>query len=256
MMSRAGDARKTERGIALVIAILSLMLLTFLGLALATTTSTELQIATNYRWSQQALYNAEAGLELGRPILSHLADPTLYMVLPQIRPGSWEPEKAPAPLEAGTGRDFEKRDCDTRNNMGYGLVIDGKGTRYEGFSSYGGRSLNGAVTLWVRRQLITNADGLVQDDNTDRLLVLVSEGVAPYRTSSAFTRARQAVRILEVPLGIGVEPICEVGGQEGVGGTGENYNPCTPLSREHTKESLGLVFGGTGAGDLTSTEAK
>ena len=64
------DRRPGERGFALVLAILSLMLLTFLGLTLATTTSTELQIATNYRWSQQALYNAEAGIEAARIILA------------------------------------------------------------------------------------------------------------------------------------------------------------------------------------------
>jgi len=57
-MQDARQKRRSERGFALILAILSLMLLTFLGLTLATTTSTELQIATNYRWSQQALYNA------------------------------------------------------------------------------------------------------------------------------------------------------------------------------------------------------
>ena len=70
MDDRAAAKRRGERGFALILAILSLMLLTFLGLTLATTTSTELQIATNYRWSQQALYNAEAGLEAARIVLS------------------------------------------------------------------------------------------------------------------------------------------------------------------------------------------
>ena len=59
-------------GFALILAILALMLLTFLGLTLATMTSTELQIATNYRWSQQALYNAEAGLEYGKALLRNM----------------------------------------------------------------------------------------------------------------------------------------------------------------------------------------
>ena len=42
-------------GFALILAILA-HAPEFLGLTLATTTSTELQIATNYRWSQQARY--------------------------------------------------------------------------------------------------------------------------------------------------------------------------------------------------------
>ena len=53
--------RRHEGGFALILAILALMLLTFLGLTLATTTSTELRIATNYRWNTQALYNAGGG---------------------------------------------------------------------------------------------------------------------------------------------------------------------------------------------------
>src|SRR2546422_11497820 len=60
---------ESEAGFALILAILALMLLTTLGLAMATITSTELQIATNYRWSQQALYNAQAGGEGGKIIL-------------------------------------------------------------------------------------------------------------------------------------------------------------------------------------------
>ena len=80
-----------ESGFALVLAILSLMLLTFLGLTLATTTSTELQIATNYRWSQQAHYNAEAGLEAAKLLLAQVArvDANFRNILPQARPGSW-----------------------------------------------------------------------------------------------------------------------------------------------------------------------
>jgi Tfp pilus assembly protein PilX len=47
--------RRTESGFALILAILALLLLTFLGLTLTATTSTEMQIANNYRYAQQAL---------------------------------------------------------------------------------------------------------------------------------------------------------------------------------------------------------
>src|SRR5216683_6005882 len=73
-----------ESGFALILAILALMLLTTLGLALAAITSTELQIATNYRWSQQALYNAEAGVEVGKIILRSV-QPDWAAVLPPAR---------------------------------------------------------------------------------------------------------------------------------------------------------------------------
>ena len=69
---------------------MALMLLTFLGLTLATTTSTELQIATNYRWSQQALYNAEAGIEAGKQILRNIPVGVSWAtLLPSVRAGSW-----------------------------------------------------------------------------------------------------------------------------------------------------------------------
>src|SRR5260221_2094848 len=82
VMRRQSDVtssgRPGESGFALMLAIVALMRLTFLGLTLAATTSTELQIATNYRWSQQALYNAEAGLEASKIVLSRVANTTTY----------------------------------------------------------------------------------------------------------------------------------------------------------------------------------
>lgn len=54
---------RSERGAALIIALMGVLLLTTLGLALVLTTSTELLIVGNYRNSQEALYGAEAALE-------------------------------------------------------------------------------------------------------------------------------------------------------------------------------------------------
>lgn len=56
-------AQAGERGSALVVALLSLLLLTALGLALAMTTATETYIAAHYRSGQQALDAADAALE-------------------------------------------------------------------------------------------------------------------------------------------------------------------------------------------------
>ena len=52
-----------ERGVAMIIALLSVMLLTALGLAVLMTTSTEATITSNYRDSGEALYAADAGVE-------------------------------------------------------------------------------------------------------------------------------------------------------------------------------------------------
>ena len=66
MMSdrRAGARRRDgERGSALVVAMLSLMLLTALGLALMLTTASEMAIAANFRDGQEAFHAADAAME-------------------------------------------------------------------------------------------------------------------------------------------------------------------------------------------------
>ncbi len=261
MEDRGRAGRAGEPGFALILAILSLMLLTFLGLTLATTTSTELQIATNYRWSQQALYNAEAGLEAARIALSRVSDlgGTQWVArLPAVRttPAAWAPPATPpGPLEATVGRDFERANCDTRAGVGYGRVlVDADDTRLEDVSVFDGQTLNGAFTVWVRRALALDNAGQYSDDPRNDALIVVAEGVAPYGgASTAITRARQAVRILETRFNLALspagDPCLNQGGQEGFGPTGEGYNACAPLTAGPTG-SLGYAFGGPGAGTL------
>jgi hypothetical protein len=52
-----------ENGTALIIALMSMMLLTALGAAVVMVSNTETQIASNYRNSQEALYAADAAAE-------------------------------------------------------------------------------------------------------------------------------------------------------------------------------------------------
>lgn len=264
--------RPDEGGFALVLAILSLMLLTFLGLTLASTTSTELQIATNYRWSQQALYNAEAGLEAARIVLSGSADPAngWQTLLPTRRnsPAQWVEGSAPGPDPADTpvGRDFEMSSCDTRGGIGYGKVLDTTAItgavipiRLEDVSSLPsltGDSLNGAFTIWVRRSLDVDEAGQFSDSTHNENLTIVSEGVAPFvGPSTASTRARQAKRVLETSFSLAMNSegspcFGNLAGQEGLSGTGENFNPCAMVSAG----ALTGAFGGTAeSGSLAGT---
>jgi hypothetical protein len=263
MEERKSRRHAAERGFALVLAILSLMLLTFLGLTLATTTSTELQIATNYRWSQQALYNAEAGLEAARIVLSDVADVATGWTtqLPAVRAGSWLPGAAPAPTETALGRDFERSNCDVKGGMGYGRVVTDGTTRYENvavFPVLGGETLNGAFTIWIRRPLTVNNDGTYADETRQDALVVVAEGIAPYMgPGDAFTRARQATRVLETRYSLGLAAVGDPclgaqAGQEGGSPMGENFNPCAPITGG-AAGSLANAFGGAAAGSLTGT---
>ena len=268
MEERSFERGRRERGFALVLAILSLMLLTFLGLTMAATTSTELQIATNYRWSQQALYNAEAGLEAARYVLASVADPTTQWStrVPAPRATPWTPATTPLAAPAwgdGQGRDYERFECDDRGNgAGYGRVLEDDSQRYENVSTFGGKALNGAFTIWVRRGLVANDNGEYTDLADNNKLVIVAEGVAPYTGDgvvgqmSALVRSHQAVRVLETRYQVGgtttTNNPCGLNagtGQAGMGATGDNFTRCVDIAGGSTG-SLAPVFGdGTGSLD-------
>jgi PilX N-terminal len=211
-----------EAGFALVLAIMSLMLLTFLGLTLATTTSTELQIATNYRWSQQALYNAEAGIEAGKLTLEGLTSATTGWtnILPgdrgtgvtwTVANGSTQGRPSLPATSSGNDawgnayRNWENAGCDQRGgNVGYGVILSGMQNATTLFTGTGApQNLNGAVTVWIRRGTRQNMDGTFVDDGATNALVLTAEGVAPFSdgtSAMAFAAANKAVKVLEASV--------------------------------------------------------
>jgi hypothetical protein len=199
--ARRGD----EGGFALILAILALMLLTTMGITLSLTTSTELQVANNYKWSQQALYNAEAGIEAGKRLLQTMDWST---ILPPPRGGSWfdtDPASPPNVPFPGATRDVENGSCDgPGRGVGYGVVLADGMTTYENVDTVWGQSLRGAFTLWIRRPLILTQEGKFSDTSADdNSLVLTSEGTAPFSTSAgagAFVMTSRAVRVMEWTL--------------------------------------------------------
>ena len=247
-----------QSGFALILAILALMLLTMLGLVLAATTSTELQIATNYRWSQQAYYNAEAGVEVAKAVL-RTANWSAVLPVARITGGGapWDgktstttpgggatPPVTRTPPQDTWGnpiRNFENASCDQRGfGMGYGVVFDDASASapYQYITTAVGQDLNGAFTLWVRRPLNFRPDTKLNDYNADNdNLILVSEGVAPYtgnNLASAFGTANRAVQVIEVALsrattltsgGCGSR-----GGQAGGGPQGAGFGGCDALT--------------------------
>ena len=265
MSDKNRDCRH-EQGFALILAILALMLLTFLGLTLATTTSTELRIATNYRWNTQALYNAEAGIEAGKRILQTLS---WLQVLPAKRLPDWTPD-ATLPLAApvtsspiiglvGT-RNFEMGDCDRLGNgIGYGAILNDGTNTFENVTIVPGLTaapaLNGAFTLWVRRPVVRGAAaGTYADDDNGGLndtMVLTAEGIAPYSgaASSALTRSNLARRIIEVSVRKQDQPApCEGrGGQIGSGPEGNNVfggaGPCASIDLDHALDDVTFATG-------------
>jgi hypothetical protein len=192
-------------GFALVLAILALLLLTVLGLALAATTSAEMQIATNHRWDRQAFYSAEGGMAAGQRVLR---DVQWWLVLPPARTVAWMPATAtaspPTPAFSRATRNYEAGDCDRDGaGVGYGVVLD-DGTvanpPYENLPRLLGRTVSGAVTLWVRRPLVFHDDGRENDEISDDVLVLTVEGDAPFSTGPEAARGQMATTVLEATL--------------------------------------------------------
>jgi hypothetical protein len=96
--------------------------------------------------------------------------------------------------------------------------------------------------------------GLYADGTETNQLVIVSEGIAPYfGPGGAFTRSRQATRILETRFTLMLNPegtpcgVNKAMGQEGGSPMGENFNPCAPITAGATG-SLAPAFGGAGSG--------
>lgn len=271
-----------ESGFALILALLALVLLTSMGLALSNSTSIELQISSNHRWSESARYNAEAGIEYGKSIL--MAAPNWNAILPTARTvadwstlawtGSAASSTAPgtyasgAPILARATRNFESWKCDQRGyGMGYGVVYDDGGAAgpEEYRSQVGGATLNGAFTLWVRRPVEWNgANGtgnLLQDYPDNDVIVLVSEGVAPYTVgansaSFAFAATNRAVYSIETLLVRSGATILDQSacssrqGQAGGSSTGGNSSGCIALTGgSQITEALAGVAG-VGSGNL------
>ncbi len=99
------DRARGQGGFALILALMALVLLTTLGLTLTATTSTELRIATNFRWSEQAQHNAESGIELGKRYLRQI---DWRILLWQSRGPALDTAPSTANLSARSGPEGEQ----------------------------------------------------------------------------------------------------------------------------------------------------
>lgn len=278
--------RKAD-GFALILALLSLLLLTFLGLTLATTTSTELQIATNYRWSQQAAYNAEAGIEAAKIYLRD--HPSSWAtLLPGYRgsavtwPGlSTQTAPGTPALPGGMPtydahgnplRNFWSDTCDYRGgNVGYGVILDpaAGALQYTNSVAWLPQALNGAFTVWIRRGVLINTGAATfSDDPSDMVLILTSEGIAPYAQAGDQTlRANVAVAVRELTLLRGIDSCEAYKSQQGGNVSGTGFWACAVLEgagalqgalgnlRRQAGGAATAGFGSGAAGTLDTTGA-
>jgi hypothetical protein len=242
MYSTRSVASVKQEGSAFVISVLVLFILSVLGMALMLTTTTEKDIAVNYRWGEQAFFNADAALEYGKNILAaYLMESNDFAaILPPPRLdvrvadssapwGDALPEAVCDPTSPGC-RDYQYfadrcppsgADC-VRVYIGRVLRrSDGTLAQYD-FRAPGGAvagdlngdgtaDLEGTTTLWVRRPVVGVQDyGAPSPDFpsgfNDRV-ILTAEGTAPGAMGPGAGRP-VSVRRLEMTVrrpGTGIE---------------------------------------------------
>lgn len=204
-----------DEGSAFVISILVLFVLSVLGMALMLTTATEKDIAINYRWGEQAFFNADAALEYGKNVLAaHLLENADFsQVLPPARTdvtvsdatapyGDAIPDPGACDPASPGCRDYQYfvDNCPTTGTdcvrVYIGRVLqrtDGTLAQYDfrlpgasvagDLDADGTPDLEGTTTLWVRRPIIGTQDygaptAAVPSGRHDRA-ILTAEGTAP-----------------------------------------------------------------------------
>jgi hypothetical protein len=219
-----------NEGSAFVISILVLFVLSVLGLALMLTTTTEKDIAINYRWGEQAFFNADAALEYGKNVLaSYAAASTDFRaILPPARADATvvdntqprnvaHPDGAACdPASAGC-RDYQYfiDQCPpggggpcTRIFIGRVLPRpDGTLAMWDfrapagtpgDLDNDGNPDIEGTFTLWVRRPLVGTRDYGSMPDEDDRI-ILTAEGTAPNAAGAGAGRPT-SLRRLEMSI--------------------------------------------------------
>jgi hypothetical protein len=209
-MKSLSHRMKADEGSAFVISILVLFVLTVLGLALMLTTTAEKDIAVNYRWGEQAFFNADAALEYGKNVLAAyaLVNANFTNILPPARAdatvpdadqpwGVGVPEVLCNPGTAGCrdhqyfvdqcpgvalpctrvyiGRVLRRQDG-TLAQWDFRLPVGTAGD----LDNDGNQDIEGTYTLWVRRPVIGTRDyGAAGFNEDDGRVILTAEGTAP-----------------------------------------------------------------------------
>jgi hypothetical protein len=90
---------KNERGIALIVAMVMLVLLTMVGIFALNTSSTELHIVGNYRNTEEAFFAADAGVAYGQTAATIYA---LMVLAPPATVTTWGPNPVPVSSDSAS----------------------------------------------------------------------------------------------------------------------------------------------------------
>jgi hypothetical protein len=160
MRHERGAGRSGERGNALVISLLMLVLLTVMGVTLLAVTKTETQISSNDMRRSQALYAAEAGVNEGLARMANRRDSVNYIgeANPWNPTPGWGRYLVLANGNSSLDPDVADLAADSLDNDGDG-AIDESGEKYPEVTT---KQVGGAIQYpWVRISYRLNGDGKV-----------------------------------------------------------------------------------------------
>jgi len=178
---------RSERGVAIVIAIFTLMLISVVGTALILMAGTESAIKGNYKSAMHAFYDAKAGLEEGRGRLfwpnPNIANPVANCVLPA--PGGIVPwtrvcyivnpssNEVVNPLDLSATNPY----ADAEYQQEWGVKVTDAGVQVQQpfitstsvipNAGVGGTDIAGPLYKWVRITPRTQASAKLAGDVTD-----------------------------------------------------------------------------------------
>ena len=201
--------RRNERGIALLLCLFSLMLLTGIGIGLLYMTDAETQINANYRSSQQAYFAAMAGLQNVRERMTPANTGSHALVLPTVMPGTagsilyvTNPSGGSdvvAPSTSGNAY-YDNEICSELTALNVSCSLQGSSTTTAAENGPPYLNTTGALPYkWVRIVMKANGSG------------------APYYTNSAVAANNQVCwnGTSEIPVStLGIAD-CNVGGSAG-----------------------------------------
>lgn len=150
------STKQGERGIALVIAIFTLMLITVVGTALILMAGTETAFKANYRTSMQAFYAAKAGLEEGRSRLSATSPTSIASCVFGAPPTPAPYNRVcyiinPAPGEVVNPLDPANPYADTEYALEFGFPLTGASVSpFVNSTSPEANGIAGPMYKWVR----------------------------------------------------------------------------------------------------------
>jgi hypothetical protein len=261
-MKHSIERARNDEGSAFVISILVLFVLTVLGLALMLTTTTEKDIAINYRWGEQAFFNADAALEYGKNVLAAYAqvNTDFRAILPAARADATvadntQPRNVGLPPDANCDpatpgcRDYQYYidQCPPGGGGPCTRIFIGKvlerldttkamwdfrapaGTPGD-LDNDGNPDIEGTYTLWVRRPVVGTRDYGSMPDEEDRI-ILTAEGTAPNAAGAGAGRPT-SLRRLEMSIRLPT-----------AGSRGTEYND---VSNRNDSSAVGGSYSGGG----------